>query len=237
MIVLHGFGAGLGLPDVSPFVTKVEMLLKFAGLEYRVVTGNSLRAPKRKLPIIEEDGRIVADSTFIRWYLEERHGVDFDAGLDAAERAQAWAFERLLEDHIYWAYVHARWIDTANFAAGPGTFFARLPFGVRGAAGWFIRRAVRRRLHEQGMGRHAPDEIGRLAGASLAALSDQLGGKAYLMGDRPCSTDAAMFAFLLGAQHPGFSGPLTEAARGHQNLMDYTARMMAQYYPAMPYRP
>ena len=35
MIVLYGGGAGFGLPEVSPYVTKAEVLIKMAGLPYR----------------------------------------------------------------------------------------------------------------------------------------------------------------------------------------------------------
>ena len=35
MITLYGFGAGFGLPEISPFVTKAEVQLKMAGLVYR----------------------------------------------------------------------------------------------------------------------------------------------------------------------------------------------------------
>ena len=35
MITLYGFGAGFGLPEISPFVTKTEVQLKMAGLPYR----------------------------------------------------------------------------------------------------------------------------------------------------------------------------------------------------------
>ena len=35
MITLFGFGAGFGLPEMSPFVTKTEVQLRMAGLAYR----------------------------------------------------------------------------------------------------------------------------------------------------------------------------------------------------------
>ena len=35
MIVLYGFGAGFGLPEISPLVTKSEVQSKTAGLVYR----------------------------------------------------------------------------------------------------------------------------------------------------------------------------------------------------------
>ena len=35
MITLYGFGAGFGLPEISPFVTKTEVQLKMASLAYR----------------------------------------------------------------------------------------------------------------------------------------------------------------------------------------------------------
>src|SRR4051812_34985769 len=76
MITLYAFGPAFGLPDPSPFVTKAEMLLKLAGLPYRTDTGGFRKAPKGKLPYIDDDGTIVADSTFIRFHLERKHGID-----------------------------------------------------------------------------------------------------------------------------------------------------------------
>ncbi len=67
MITLRSFGPAFGLPDPSPFVTKAEVLLKMAGLPYTVDTGGFKKAPKGKLPYIDDDGETIADSTFIRW--------------------------------------------------------------------------------------------------------------------------------------------------------------------------
>jgi hypothetical protein len=35
MITVHGLGAGFGLPEISPLVTKSEVQSKTAGLVYR----------------------------------------------------------------------------------------------------------------------------------------------------------------------------------------------------------
>ncbi len=61
MITLYTFGPYFGLPDGSPFVIKAMLLLKFAGLEYREDRGGYPKAPKGKLPYINDDGLIVAD--------------------------------------------------------------------------------------------------------------------------------------------------------------------------------
>ena len=74
MITLYTFGPAFGLPDPSPFVTKAEVLLKMAGLSYRTDTNGLSKAPKGKLPYIDDDGGRVADSTFIRWHIEKKYG-------------------------------------------------------------------------------------------------------------------------------------------------------------------
>src|SRR4051794_8618942 len=102
MITLYTFGPFFGLPDASPFVTKAEMLLKMAGVPYRTDTAGFTRAPKGKLPYIEDDGQVVPDSTFIRLHIEKKYGVDFDRGLSPEQRAIAWAFEKMAEEHLYW---------------------------------------------------------------------------------------------------------------------------------------
>src|ERR1700751_1389373 len=105
MITLYGFGAGFGLPEISPFVTKSEVQLKMAGLAYRKQRAMPPASPKGQLPFIEAKGQNIADSTFTRAHIERKYGFDFDTGLDLQERARAWAFERMIEHHIYFALV------------------------------------------------------------------------------------------------------------------------------------
>ena len=114
MITLYTFGPAFGLPDPSPFVTKAEVLLKIAGLPYRTDTQGFRKAPKGKLPYIEDDGERIADSTFIRWHIEKKYRIDLDRGLAPEQRATAWAFEKMADEHLYWAVVDARWMDDTN---------------------------------------------------------------------------------------------------------------------------
>jgi hypothetical protein len=73
MITLYTFGPYFGLPDGSPFVIKVMLLLKFAGLEYREDRGGYRQGAKRQAALYQCDGLIVADSTFVRFHIEKKY--------------------------------------------------------------------------------------------------------------------------------------------------------------------
>jgi glutathione S-transferase len=212
-------------------VTKADTLLKMARLPYRTDPTGFRRAPKGKLPYIEDGGERIADSTFIRWHIESKYGIDFDAGLDKEQRAVGWAFEKMAEEHLYWAVVNDRWMDDANFAKGPSYFFRGVPSLVRPAIMAMIRRKVRNALHAHGMGRHSLPEITRLATRSIDAIADYLGSKPFFMGNEPSGVDATIFAFTAGALCPIFETPVRAAAERHDNLRRYVSRMTARFYP------
>ena len=104
-ITLYAFGEGFDLPEISPYCTKAEIHLMMAGLRYRKEKAMPDASPKGQLPFIVDDGEKIADSTFIRAHIEGKYGFDFDAPLNLQQRAQAWAFERMVEHHVYWALV------------------------------------------------------------------------------------------------------------------------------------
>jgi glutathione S-transferase len=231
MITLYAFGRAFGLPDPSPFVTKAEVLLKMAGLAYRVDNTGFRQAPKGKLPYIDDGGERVADSTFIRWHLERKYQIDFEKGLSTEQRAIGWAFEKMAEDNLYWALVDARWFNDANFAKGPKEFFQKIPAPLRPLMIAFIRRQLKRTLYGQGMGRHNHTEIVALGTRSIAAIAEFLGTKPFFMGSEPTGVDAAIFAFVAGTLCPHFDTPLRTTAERHNNLRYYIGRMTARYYP------
>ena len=227
MITLYGLGEGFGLPEISPYVTKTEVQLKMAGLAYEKVATRPDASPKGQLPFVDADGLQIADSTFIRGYVERTFGVDLDEGLDAAQRAQAWAIERMMENHFGWTLVNERWLKPDNFAKGPAHFFDGAPPEVRE----MVLDEVRRNVRAVGIGRHSDQEVVALAVLSLAAVSAILGDKPYLFGSRPCGADATVFAMLAGILTPYFKGEIRRRAEGFGNLVAYVDRLMAQFYP------
>ena len=231
MITLYTFGPYFGLPDPSPFVMKAEMLLKLSGLEYRTDRKGFRNAPKGKLPYINDDGTIVADSTLIRLYLEEKHSIYFDRGLATRDRGVAWAIEKMLEDHLYWVMVYWRWMDAANFRAGPKQFFKRAPALVRPLVERLVLKRIRSTLHGHGIGRHSDAEKSAMAGRALDAVSQVLGDNPYLMGPEPCGADATAFAFVACTMTPVFSSPLRAKAESLPNVTAYRDRLMAEFYP------
>ncbi len=230
MITLYTFGPYFGLLDGSPFVTKAMLLLKLAGLEYSEDRGGYRKAPKGKLPYINDDGLIVADSTFIRFHIEKKYGFDFDAGLTPEQRAVAWAVEKMCEEHLYWALVSTRWADDGNFAKGPAQFFRGVPMPIRGIVRNLMRRKVKKTLQLQGFGRHTPAEEDELAIADINALATLVGDKAFLMGEKPCGADAAVFAFVAGFLTPVFATPIRTAAEKRKNLTGYRDRILRTYF-------
>ena len=237
MITLYGFGPGFGLPEMSPFVTKTEVQLKMAGLGYVKEKTRPNASPKGQLPYIVDEAEAIADSTFIRAHVEGKYGFDFDAPLNLQQRAQAWAFERMIEHHMYWALIGARWTDPDNFAKGPSHFFDGAPAHMREK----LREDAQFRVAENylisGLGRHAPDEDVDLAVRSLLSLSVQLGDKPYLMGKTPCGADATAFGVMAGILTPFFVSPLRERAQQFDNLIAYVDRMMERYYPEFAWTP
>jgi glutathione S-transferase len=234
-IILYGGGPAFGLPEVSPFVTKTEVQLKLAGLDYEKALSRPEQSPKGQLPFIADGDERIADSTFIRLHLERKYGVDLDAGLSPRERAEAWALERMIENHLNWCSAYERFFIPGNFEKGPAHWFDAAPEAIRENLKRRLLDQVAINLKAVGVLRHSAEEIAELGEKSLAALSALLEDRSFLFGDKPCGVDATAFGALAILQSPFFEGPLQTAARRQEKLIRYVDRMMAIYYPDHPW--
>jgi glutathione S-transferase len=232
LITLYQFGPNFGLPDPSPFCLKVDLYLRTAGLEFQTRSGfeHMRRAPKGKLPYIDDDGTIVPDSAFIIAHLKARYGDPLDGGLGAEQRAVAHAFTKMLDENFYWCVVYSRWIDPEGWPHARRAFFGGMPFPLRVVVPFIAQKGVRRSLHRQGLGRHAPEEILEIARRDLKALSDYLGGREYFLGEHMTTLDVAAFAFLAEVIVPEFDTGLSRLAKRHDNLVRFVEQIRTKYY-------
>ena len=231
MIVLAGGGEQFGLPEVSPFVTKTEVHLKMAGLDYTKRRAMPQESPKGQVPFIDDGGRLIGDSTFIRFHIEREHRFDFDEGLSTLERATALAIELMVEHELAPTVMYFRWLVPENFEKGPGTWFDAVPAERREAFKADLIGRVRQGMTAKGIARHSEQEIVGLGVRSLKALSVFLGEKEFLMGEKPCGADAFVFATLAAAMTPFFSSPLRDEAIKFPTLVAYVRRMFDRFYP------
>jgi glutathione S-transferase len=237
MITLYQYIAAWGLPDISPFVTKVDCYLRMVGLPYKLEKFPSTqlgKTRKGKLPIIEDHGRQVADSGFILDYLKTTYGDTLDAHLNARDRAVGVALRRMMEESLYWSgIIHTRWQVDSNFALYRPSLFAMidLPIEQREQAVNQFRQQMLVEFHEQGMGRHSANENYELAKADLTALADCLGSQSYFLGEQPTALDATAYAWIAHIIEVPFEAPPKQYAQSRQNLVRYCRRMQERYYP------
>lgn len=97
----------------SPFVTKLELRLRIAGLKYRTEEGSKFKSPKGKIPYVtivpaNEPGEplTISDSSLIVQNLISNGLIeDINATLPSHRRALDLALKALLEDRLYFYHV------------------------------------------------------------------------------------------------------------------------------------
>ena len=202
------------LPFVAPLVT-----LRDIG-----------RAPKGKLPYVQDGTTVIADSNLIIDYLKTTYGDRLDVWLSAEQRAVALAFQRLLEENLYWALLYSRWMEPKGWADIKDVFFGKMPRPLRWFIAPFARSSMRQQLHGHGMGRHSAQEIYAIAARDITALADFLADKPYFMGDEPCALDASAYAFLANIVWVPLESTLQQHALQYPRLEVYCRRMRSRYY-------
>ncbi len=233
MIKLYQFEPAFGLPNASPFCMKLENYLRMTALPFEIPAPSMKdlqKAPKGKMPYIDDNGKILADTSFIIDYLKSTYGDKLDGWLSAEQKAVALAFQRLMEEDLYWTVVHTRWADPEGWAKTKPAFFGRMPVPLK----WFVpslaRRGLIKEMHGHGMGRHTAEEVHTIGKRDITALADFLGDKPYMMGNEPCSLDATAYAFLANLVLAPVESVLKQHTEQYPQLKAYCERMRSRYY-------
>ncbi|XP_076090978.1 failed axon connections homolog [Mytilus galloprovincialis] len=223
-VILHQIGRGQYAPSLTPYAIKLETYLRMANIPYENVHSFYTPSKKGKVPWIEYNGEEIADSEFCIEYLNDKLRIDLDKDFTAKERGIARAFQKMLEENTYWALAMDRWVFDKDWTACKAM---RTPTLIA----YFIRRSVRKDTYAVGIGRHSSDEVYHIMDLDLKALSDFIGNKKFLLGDKPCQADCSVFGMIGNAYWQSFGSPAESAIKKYRNLCDYCQRMKETFWP------
>ena len=238
MISVYGYVPAWGLPDISPFVTKVVNYMTMAGIpfEHKPQDLGTLGtdSPTAKLPYIVDDGVQVNDSTRIIQYLQDKFGDKLDTHLSATDKAVGLAFQRMVEEYTYWSgVIEPRWPTVEKFKIYVpyivgGAQLDELPQEVQDAL-----LAFREKIHDEhlkhGMGLRTHEDVVRCLSEDLDALSTFLGDKPFFMGEEPTSFDATIYSTFRHVADVPWDWAGRDHARSKANLVAYADRMRARF--------
>jgi glutathione S-transferase len=231
-VTLLQFRPAWGLPNPSPFCFKLEAWMQMVGIDYQVkVMDDPRKSPKGKLPCLVDGERTIADSSHIVQYLEERFEVTPDGDLTPLQRSQSVAFQRLCEDHLYWALVYSRWIDEAGWKLMKPILGRSMPIPLRWFVPALVRSNVGKQLHAQGLGRHTQREVYRFAKEDLNALAARLEGVSFMHGDNSTSIDAVLLGTLANILWTPVENEMVHHARSLPVLDAYCKRVWERCFP------
>lgn len=228
-VILHQFPPGRNVPSLSHFCLKLETFLRMNKIPYENQYGYKM-GKKGKLPWIEYQGERKQDSNIIIDYLKEKFDVVTDKDLTDDQHALARALQVMVEENTYTVLLYNRWIDNFN------EFKKIMSPQTGGGIGFSVsmkmfQRKTRSNLEGHGMGRHTKDEVYSIGKKDLAALSQLLGEKEFILGSNPSSYDCSFFGLLANIISSGLESPLSQFIQENaKNLIQYCERMKELYW-------
>jgi len=197
MITLYQF-------EISPFCDKIRRVLNVKRVPYRIEevppskTLSVVRKlnPAGKLPFIVDDGRVVADSTDIAWYLEERHPEPKLVPDDPRERALCHVLEDWADESLYFYEMRLRFTLPHNARRFIPELVKYERTLVQKIAPLAMPIVLRRTVASQGIGKKPLEIVLRDVERHLDAVAGLLGGGDWLVGDRLTIADLSVFAQL-----------------------------------------
>ena len=136
---------------------------------------------------------------------------------------------------IHRALVHCRWLSDYGASIRKKLFaklFGNLFFPLKHLLVHRVKSKIRRDLWSQGIGRHSEQDLYGIAERDLLAVSDILGEKKFLFGEKPCLADAGLFAFIAASAWACPESPFDVLLKSKaKNLESHARRMKELYYP------
>lgn len=232
-IKLFVFPRMFAIPNVSPFCCKLETWLRIAEVPYEVVpTRDPRKAPRGKLPFIDDNGVVIADSAVIIAHLSRTRGIDLDAHLDDRQRTTSILVRRTLEEHYAFvlAYTH---LYTDEGVRHTKSRFDAVPSLIRPLVANAVRKSVKKILWYQGLLRGSHDEIVAQAMDDWRAVLATMSEGPFFFGDRPSSIDATVFGTLAPTILTPIETPIRSFLLTQPKAVAYAERTRERFFPEL----
>lgn len=221
--------------NVSPYAAKVRAVLRYKGIpfEERIVhplrRGELVRLSRQvAVPVIDDDGTIVADSTRIVAYLDARHPEPPVIPRDPGLRARALLLEETFDEGLAATIQPVRWLMPPNARRTAARFRSAYRGGVvedmRMALVNAVMRIDMRRKHGgRSFGVRPPAELLARLGELCDVVDAALAETDWLAGPAPSVADFALYGWL--AQLEGLDG--WQAVESHHRIARLIASIAA----------
>ncbi len=192
---------------------------------------------KGKVPWITLNGENVADSQLSIEHIKGALGIDSNAHLTPEQRGCAKGLRVMADDHLYFLLVVESYIHLEGehlLTHYPPGMFGPLPdFVVKILLKTQVKSWIGGVTKSQGLGRHSKEEVRQMGITCLEGFAQALGDKPYLMGDKPCEEDAAVFGQLAWMLYCLSDNNYFKKATKDRfpKLVDYVARIKVNYWP------
>lgn len=188
--------------EISPFCDKIRRVLHFKRVAYRVEEvppSAALRRvgrmnPARKLPCIDHDGTVVADSTDIARYLEEHFPDPPLLPGDPAARALCHVLEDWADESLYFYEMRLRFTLPHNARRWIPELVKYEGALLRRVLPLALPRVMRSTTTAQGVGRRPLEVVLRDIERHADAIAGLLGSRDWLVGDAITLADVSVFA-------------------------------------------
>jgi glutathione S-transferase len=195
--------------NVSPYAAKVRAVLRYKGVPFSERMVHPLqrgevvrRSGQIAVPVIDDDGTVVADSTRIVAFLDDRYPARPVLPRDPALRARALLLEEGFDEGLARTVQPVRWMIAANARRTSARFRSAYAPGFLGSARMalvtgFLRLDMRRKYGSRALG--APPaatllaRLGELCDIVDAALVET----GWLAGPALSVADFALFGWLI----------------------------------------
>ena len=243
-VYLFTFPRANQVHNISPFSLKLESFLRMHNIPFEVIPTFKF-SPKGQIPYIRLNslqGPLIADSNFIIQYLSKKLRLEKSEGdiISTCERAIAHSFTRMIEEHttqIGFYYRYALNMDQFCSAVIPCNWFnANRPSIIKGRLMLKFWRFIQpigfnRKMRYHSCGRHSDGEKWTISCQDIQSISDYLGNKTFIFGDKATALDCTLFGHLAQFLYIPLDFPQKKYMHEHcSNIVEYVERFRDIYW-------